>query len=105
MRNRHFPRLCRSCRAPMARQEDACWQCGTNWATEDDPITTLRLVSAGAHADAASAPDAGISTTPAGDERAAIQARVDTDRWIDEGGTLGSEAALPSQQLAARAAH
>jgi hypothetical protein len=28
MRNRHFPRLCRSCDAPMARREDTCWRCG-----------------------------------------------------------------------------
>jgi hypothetical protein len=89
----------------MARQENACWRCGTTWATEDEPTPTLRLVSSGAHADVASANDAGISTTPAGDDRAAALARLDTDRWIDEGGTLGSEAALPSQQLAARAAH
>jgi hypothetical protein len=89
----------------MARQENACWQCGTNWATEDDPITTLRLVSVGAGADVTSAPDTGISTTPAGDDRAAALARLDTDRWTDEGGTLGSEAALPSQQRVARAAH
>ena len=29
MRDRHFPRLCRSCNGPMARQEDSCWRCGT----------------------------------------------------------------------------
>jgi hypothetical protein len=27
MRDRHFPRLCRSCNGPMARQEDSCWRC------------------------------------------------------------------------------
>ena len=43
MRNRHFPRLCRHCRAPMARQQDSCWRCGTAWATEDMPRTTLRV--------------------------------------------------------------
>jgi hypothetical protein len=46
----------------MARQEDACWRCGTNWAAEDDPPTTLRLVTAGAIVDVS---------------RAAIQARLD----------------------------
>ena len=30
MKNRHHPRLCRSCQAPMARQEDACWKCGAS---------------------------------------------------------------------------
>jgi hypothetical protein len=98
MRDRHFPRLCHSCQAPMARQENACWRCGANWVTEDNPTTTLRLVSAGAYA------DPGRSTTPAGDDRAAALARVDADRWIDEGGTLGSEAAVPSERLAARSA-
>jgi predicted amidophosphoribosyltransferase len=101
MRDRHFPRLCHSCQAPMARQENACWRCGANWVTEDDPTTTLRLVSAGAYADARSTFDAGMSTTPAGDDRAAALARLDADRWIDEGGTL---AAVPSERLAARSA-
>ena len=31
MRDRHLPRLCRSCDAPMARQEDACWSCEAAW--------------------------------------------------------------------------
>jgi hypothetical protein len=31
MRDRHFPRLCRSCDAPMARQEDTCWSCEAAW--------------------------------------------------------------------------
>ena len=33
MRNRHFPRLCRACEAPMARQDDMCRRCGVHWAT------------------------------------------------------------------------
>jgi hypothetical protein len=41
---------------------------------------------------------------PAGDDRAAALARLDADRWIDEGGMLGSEAA-PCERLAPRAAH
>jgi predicted amidophosphoribosyltransferase len=48
MRERHFPRVCRSCRAPMARQEDTCWHCGTQWATEEAPRTTLRAIPGGA---------------------------------------------------------
>jgi hypothetical protein len=31
--NRHVTRLCHSCDAPMARQEDSCWQCGAAWET------------------------------------------------------------------------
>jgi hypothetical protein len=30
-RQRHFPRLCQSCQAPMAVQEDNCWACGALW--------------------------------------------------------------------------
>ena len=32
MRHRHQPRLCGACRAPMARQQDACSRCATPWA-------------------------------------------------------------------------
>lgn len=28
MTNRHIPRLCKECKAPLAAQEDACWKCG-----------------------------------------------------------------------------
>ena len=31
MRDRHRPRLCRSCDAPMARQEDTCWSREAAW--------------------------------------------------------------------------
>jgi hypothetical protein len=31
MRDRHLPRVCRSCDAPMAGQDDACWKCGASW--------------------------------------------------------------------------
>jgi hypothetical protein len=34
MRDRHHPRVCGSCRAPMARTEDACWRCGTPWVEQ-----------------------------------------------------------------------
>jgi predicted amidophosphoribosyltransferase len=30
-RERHFPRLCDACQAPMAVQEDNCWHCGAMW--------------------------------------------------------------------------
>ncbi|MGZ4275072.1 MAG: hypothetical protein ACXVFN_11790 [Solirubrobacteraceae bacterium] len=29
MRDRHKPRLCSNCTAPLGRQEDTCWKCGT----------------------------------------------------------------------------
>jgi hypothetical protein len=83
MRERHFPRLCRSCRAPMARQEDTCWRCGTEWAPEAEPRTTLRLIAGGARPAAPTA-------------RAASEAGADADRWTNEGGSFASAVALPS---------
>ena len=37
IRARHHPRLCRTCQAPMARQETSCWRCGA--ACEAGPAT------------------------------------------------------------------
>jgi hypothetical protein len=71
MRERHFPRVCRSCSAPMARQEDTCWRCGTRWASEDGPRTTLKVIAGGGS-----------------------DAPVDADRWTNEGGSFASEAAI-----------
>jgi hypothetical protein len=68
MRNRHIPRLCRNCQAPMASDEDTCWRCGVAWAAEDEPRTTLRLVTAGA----------------------ASEAGADTERRINEGGSVAA---------------
>jgi hypothetical protein len=101
MRDRHFPRLCRSCQAPMARQEDACWRCGIQWASEDGRGTALRVIPGGVSTEVADAPRPGIAATVIGDARAATQARLDADRWIDEGGSLGSEATAPSQAAVA----
>jgi hypothetical protein len=78
MRDRHFPRLCRHCRAPMARQEDSCWRCGTEWAIEEKPRTTLRLIPGGA------------------DTRF-----EDADRWTNEGGSFAAEVALALPAAAA----
>ena len=68
MRERHFPRMCRACGSPMARQEDTCWRCGTRWASEDVPPTRLQVIAGGAAA-----------------------AHVDADRRLDEGGSLAPE--------------
>lgn len=68
MRDRHFPRLCRSCQAPMARQDDSCWHCGTRWAREEEPATILRL-PVRAPAVVADAPGAGS---------------IDLDRWTND---------------------
>jgi hypothetical protein len=45
MPNRHMPRLCHACLAPMATQEDACWRCGATWARE--PRVALRVIDGG----------------------------------------------------------
>ena len=71
MRERHFPRLCRHCRAPMARQEDSCWRCGTPWVAEGK--RALRLILGDA----------------------------DADRWTNEGGSFASEVTLPLPATAA----
>ena len=34
-RGRHTPRLCRTCDAPMAGQENTCWRCGAVWVDRD----------------------------------------------------------------------
>jgi hypothetical protein len=193
MRDRHHPRLCGSCRAPMARTEDACWRCESPWvekharaapsaththprphhggrrhqahadagiaarrehaaavrrraapatraeralsraarattsvlhrsapdvvwegSSESTPLFTRHTRGAieaerdrrrqrragGAVAcrgatrkRAGSAPHPRITAAVAGSVRAVAEARLDMDRWIDEGGTLPSEAA------------
>jgi hypothetical protein len=50
----------------MARQEDHCWRCGTQWVSEDEPRTTLTLIDGGGS---------------------------DADRWTNEGGSVAAEAA------------
>jgi predicted amidophosphoribosyltransferase len=87
MRNRHHPRLCRACKAPMSRQEDTCWRCGTEWASEDAPRTTLRVIAGGRSARHASTAAVGHHA------RAVSRARSDMDRWVNEGGSLPFEAA------------
>ena len=48
MRSRHVPRVCGHCNAPMARQEDACWRCATEWSFEDAPRIAFEVLSVGA---------------------------------------------------------
>ena len=73
MRDRHLPRLCRHCRAPMARQEDACWRCGTQCVSEHAPRIALEVLPGGA-------PD---------------EARLDAERWLNEGGSFDREIGDP----------
>jgi hypothetical protein len=88
MHDRHLPRLCRSCRAPVARQEDGCWRCGAQWASGVVPPTTLRTIVVGQLARHVT-------------ELARAPARVDEDRWMNEGGSVGAEPAGPLPAVAA----
>jgi hypothetical protein len=71
----------------MARQEDACWRCGAQWASEDVPPTTLRAIAGGRRA----RPVVEIARAAA----------LDGDRWMNEGGSVGSEPADPLRTVAA----
>jgi hypothetical protein len=92
MRDRHIPRVCRRCGAPMARQEDTCWRCGAQWASEDPPRTTLQVIAGGAPGQGASGP-LPRTVAVADTARAAGDARLDAHRWMNEAGGFDSEAA------------
>jgi hypothetical protein len=83
MRDRHIPRLCGSCQAPMARQEDRCWRCGAQWASEETPPTRLRAIAGGRLAH------------PVAD-RGRAEMRDDDDRRITEGDSAGAAPPLPA---------
>jgi hypothetical protein len=72
----------------MGRQEDACWRCGAQWASEEVPPTTLRAIAGGQLARPVA-------------ELARAAARLDHDRWMNEGGSVGSEPAGPLHAVAA----
>lgn len=61
--DRHIPRLCHSCGAPIAGGDDDCWKCGAPWSA--------LLAEAGGGAPAAHRAQEPLSVVPAeGDERA-----------------------------------
>ena len=72
MRNRHLPRVCRNCDAPMASGAESCWHCGVQWAQEAGPRTVLRLIAGGAE----------------------HRSRPDVERWTNEGGRFPAEVAV-----------
>jgi hypothetical protein len=61
----------------MARQENACWRCGAKWASEEVPRAVLRVIAGG----------------PLVRRAARVDARLDAERWMNEGGSVESEAA------------
>ena len=90
MRNRHIPRLCRECQAPMARHQDACWRCGAQWASEEAPRATLRLVAAAEPGQPEHVPEPRIAVEAAA--RTTSQTRLDAERWTNEGGSFAADA-------------
>jgi hypothetical protein len=84
----------------MARQEDTCWRCGAPWASGDAPRTTLQVIAGGASTHVAGAPDPRIEI--ADNARAATDARLDADRWINDGGSVAAEAAVPLDAVTGR---
>ena len=72
MRGRHFPRLCRSCDAPLARKDDACWRCDEAWDDRDDsPASPVSAGTPSAFVERAAltaqgAPDAAVLRDTAG---------------------------------------
>lgn len=58
MRGRHFPRLCQSCDAPLARKDDACWRCHEAWVDHDDAAPALMSARTAFRTDAQHSPDA-----------------------------------------------
>jgi hypothetical protein len=63
----------------MARQEDTCWRCGTEWTSEAAPRRPLRLIRGDAHRQA-----------------------EDAERWTNEGGSIAAEVTAPLPATAAR---
>jgi len=76
----------------MARQEDTCRRCGARWESEDAPRTTLQVIVGGAPTQVAGTPDPRIAVAVADNTRAATEAHLDEDRWMNEGGGFASEA-------------
>ena len=86
----------------MARQEDSCWRCGVEWATEQTPPATLRLIPATAPIDADDLPDHRTALPVAAHEQALTEVGLDGQRWTNEGGSFQSHAAVPRRAAARR---
>jgi hypothetical protein len=86
MRERHFPRLCRSCDAPVARHEDSCRRCETG-RRDRSARQSARLVVPRGHAGRLTG--GGQSSAPAvtGGARAVAQARLARHRLAGKGGS------------------
>ena len=98
MRGRYFPRLCRSCGAPMARQEDT--RCEAVWDYRSSRRNAQRLMFGG-HAARPDGGDQPPAPVMMGEARAVARARPDEDRLAEEGGSLAAEG---SRRVGARVA-
>jgi hypothetical protein len=86
----------------MAGQQDTCWRCGVEWATEQTPPTTLRPIPATAPIQAGDVPDHRTTVLVAGRKRALTDVQLAGERWTNEGGSFLSEAALPRRAAVRR---
>jgi hypothetical protein len=100
MRERHFPRLCRSCDAPMARQEDTCWSCEAAWDYRSARGRAWRVIPAG-HAARPDGGDQPSARAVTGKARAGAQARLDVNHLADEGSLAAEESRRIGGQVAA----
>jgi len=83
----------------MGRQEHTCWRCGAGGIPKKGRPSALREIPGGAFAQRQHARQPRTPTTVLGNARATTQAQLDTERWIDEGGSLGTEAnVLPTAE-------
>jgi hypothetical protein len=53
----------------MARQEDTCWRCGTRWASEEAPPTTLQVIAGGLSTPVSGVSQPAIAPAVAGNAR------------------------------------
>jgi hypothetical protein len=75
MRDRHYPRLCRSCDAPMARQDDTCWSCEAAWDYRRSARRHAHRVIPGGHASLPASGDQPSAPAVIREAPAAAQAR------------------------------
>jgi hypothetical protein len=83
MRDRHHPRLCRTCQAPMARQETSCWRCGAEW----DAVAATPVAAAPERLDSLRARTGHVLDTRAG--RRAAAARRGRPSRVSSAGAAG----------------
>jgi hypothetical protein len=86
----------------MAGDEDKCWRCGAQWASEEAPQTTVRLIPARAPFQAEDGRDRGAAVAVTAGERTATEVRLDAERWTNEGGSFAAEVAAPIHAAARR---